>query len=61
MGLCKCYYCPLYFICILSVPGIVENFRTDEVDLNTISVQWGPPSEQNGIITQYEVEYTLKI
>ena len=49
----------LIFIIAITVPGIVTGFSADEVDLNTISVQWGPPSEPNGIITQYEVEYTL--
>ena len=41
------------------VPGIIEGFEADEINSSAIFVQWETPVEPNGIITQYEVEYTL--
>ena len=36
----------------------MSNVIADELNLSTILVEWGPPVEPNGIITNYEVEYT---
>ena len=36
----------------------MSNFFADELNLSTIFVEWGPPEDRNGIITNYEVEYT---
>ena len=36
----------------------MSNFFADELNLSTILVEWGPPEDRNGIITNYEVEYT---
>ena len=41
------------------MPGVVGGFEAVERNSSAILVQWGVPSEPNGIITQYEVEYTL--
>ena len=36
---------------------MVQDFTAFEVNLTAIEVQWSEPSEPNGIITQYEVQY----
>ena len=49
------FVCLFFFI----VPGVVNSFTADELNLSTIAVEWSTPLEPNGIIIEYEVEYTL--
>ena len=34
-------------------------FESTDVSLNTITVLWFPPSEENGVIVAYEVSHTF--
>ena len=42
---------------VLLVPGLVANFSVDEVNETSISIEWNPPQEPNGIILGYEIFY----
>ena len=47
------------FIYFFLVPGVVGGFSAVEINATAILVEWQPPSERNGIITAYEVRYSL--
>jgi hypothetical protein len=43
---------------LISVPSPPENVLAENVSPGKIKLQWGPPREQNGIITFYIIYYT---
>lgn len=43
-----------------TVPGLVTGFTANEINFTAISVEWSRPSDPNGIIIIYEVEYTIE-
>ena len=34
-------------------------FASPDISLNTITVSWLPPSDENGVVVAYEVSYTF--
>jgi len=47
------------FKCILIVPGIPGDLFVNEINSTAITVSWVRPSLTNGIITMYEIHYSL--
>lgn len=48
---------PLYLLCILTVPSPPEDLLAEILSPNSVKLLWGPPREQNGIITYYIIYY----
>lgn len=44
----------------LSAPSPPEDLLAEVVSPNTVKLKWGPPREQNGIITYYIIYYSVK-
>ncbi|KAL0154353.1 hypothetical protein M9458_050319, partial [Cirrhinus mrigala] len=39
------------------VPGAPSSFRVSFSDLDSLTLQWGPPHERNGRLTGYTLKY----
>ena len=62
MSNCSFLYIEYQFIIIfyyLLVPGIPGNLFVNEINSTAITVSWVEPSITNGIITMYEIVYSL--
>ncbi len=58
---CTFYLEPLLhylLLCILLVPGPLDPPTAEFIDSTTAVLVWSPPSDPNGIILNYQVEYT---
>ena len=52
-------YLLVLLLCTCIDPGVVEIFNVTSISSNTSLVTWSPPMEPNGIITGYEVIYSV--
>ena len=50
----------LSFFFVASVPGMVVDFDIEGVDSTTILASWREPTDPNGIITLYQIEYRVR-
>ncbi|XP_014300001.2 protein sidekick isoform X2 [Microplitis demolitor] len=42
------------------VPDEVENLQFDDISDRALTVKWSPPSEINGVLTNYQLKYMIK-
>ena len=49
----------MIILCTHLGPGVVEIFNVTSISSNTSLVTWSPPMEPNGIVTEYEVIYSV--
>lgn len=58
LKLYRCYYHITRMLCVcVPVPGAPSFFKVSALDLDSLTLEWGPPHERNGRLSGYTFKY----